>query len=157
MNNSTFGKTMESVRSRVNIKLIKKNCEDQNKCECKEGLRYLKYIAKADFKKRTIINKNMVAIHRKKLFIKINKPIINGMCILDISKVLMYNFYYKTMKEQYGENVRLLFSGADSICFEVKTNDLYEDMKNNKDLYDFSEYPKTHFLYDETNKKRVER
>lgn len=136
---------MENVRSRVNIKLIKKNCEDQNNCKCKECLRYLKYIAKADFKKRTLINKNMVAIHRKKLFIKLNKPIINGMCILDISKVLMYNFYYKTMKEQYGENIKLLFSDTDSICFEVKTNDLYEDMKNNKDLYDFSEYPKTHF------------
>ena len=70
-------------------------------------------------------------------------------------KVLMYYFYYKTMKEQYGENIKLLFSDTDSICFEVKTNDLYEDMKNNKDLYDFSEYPKTHFLYDETNEKRV--
>ena len=84
MNNSTFGKTMENVRDRVNIKLIKKNCEDQNNCKCEECLRYLKYIAKSDFKKRTIINKNMVAIHRKQLFIKLNKPIINGMCILDI-------------------------------------------------------------------------
>ena len=71
------------------------------------------------------------------------------MCILDIldtSKDLMYNFYYKTMKEQYGENIKLLFSDTDSICFEVKTNDLYEDRKNNKDLYDFSERPKTHFI-----------
>ena len=42
------------------------------------------------------------------------------MCILDISKVLMYNFYYKTMKEKYGENIKLLFSDTDSICFEVK-------------------------------------
>ena len=76
------------------------------------------------------------------------------MCILDISKVLMYNYYYKTMKEQYGENIKLLFSDTDSICFEVKTNDLYEDMKNNKDLYDFPSIQK-HILYDETNKKRV--
>ena len=98
MNNSIFGKTMENVRSRVNIKQKKKNCEDQNNCRGKECLRYLKYIAKSDFKIRAIINKNMVAIHRKKSFIKLNKPIINGLCILDISKVLMYNFYYKTMK-----------------------------------------------------------
>ena len=117
--------------------------------KCKECLIYLKSIAKADFKKRTVINKNIVAIHRKKIFIKLNKPIINGMCILDImdtSKDLMYNFHYKTMKEQYEENIKLLFSDTDSICFEVKTNDLYEDMKNNKDLYDFSEYPK-HIFY----------
>ena len=77
------------------------------------------------------------------------------MCILDISKVLMYNFYYKIMKEQYGENIKLLFSDTDSICFEVKTNDLYEDMKNNKDLYDFSGYPKTHFYMMKQIKKRV--
>ena len=125
--------------------------------KCKECLRYLKSIAKADFKKRTVINKNIVAIHRKQLFIKLNKPIINGMCILDIldtSKYLMYTFYYKTMKYQYGENIILLFSDTDSIWFDVKTNDLYEDRKNNKDLYDFPSIQK-HILYDETNKKRV--
>ena len=68
MNNSTLGKTMENVINRVNIKLIKKNCEYQNNCKSKECLRYLKYIAEADFKKRTIINKNMAAIRRKKYF-----------------------------------------------------------------------------------------
>ena len=59
------------------------------------------------------------------------------------------------MKEQYEENIKLLFSDTHSIWFEVKTNDLQEDITNNKDLYDFSEYPKTHFLYDEPKKKRV--
>ena len=55
-------------------------------------------------------------------------------------------FYYKTMKEQCGANIKLLFSDTDSIYLVVKTNDLYEDMKNNKHLYDFSEYPNTFFI-----------
>ena len=66
--------------------------------KCKECLRYLKSIAKADFKERTVINTNIVAIHRKKLFVKLKKPIINGMRILDnlgTAKDLMYNFIIK--------------------------------------------------------------
>jgi hypothetical protein len=44
---------------------------------------------------------------------------------------------------------------TDSLIYKINTEDLYKDMSDNKDLYDFSEYPKNHSLYDETNKKVI--
>ena len=67
----------------------------------------------------------------------------------------MYDFYYHVMKPKYGANIKLLFTDTDSLCYEVKTNDIYEDMKSNADLYDFSEYPKSNELYDPVNKKII--
>ena len=67
----------------------------------------------------------------------------------------MYDFHYNTIKKQYGNLATLLFTDTDSLCYEIKTDDIYEDMKQNKNLYDFSEYPEDHPLYDVSNKKRA--
>ena len=78
-----------------------------------------------------------------------------GFCILDLSKLLMYDFHYNTIKRQYGNRATLLFTDTDSLCYEIKTDDVYEDMKKDKQHYDFSEYPEEHPLYDVSNKKRA--
>src|SRR6266516_3049321 len=83
--------------------------------------------------------------------IKYNKPVYLGNCILDLSKLLMYDF----IKPLYGEKVNLLFTDTDSLCYEIQTDDIYEDMLKHKDKFDFSEYPKNHKCYDETNKKVI--
>ena len=62
------------------------------------------------------------------------------MCISDLNKVLMYKFHYGYIKNKYGNNSRLLFIGTDSLMFETKTNDTYEDLSKDKEMFDFSNY-----------------
>ncbi|HRP37928.1 MAG TPA: hypothetical protein PLS50_09045, partial [Candidatus Dojkabacteria bacterium] len=85
----------------------------------------------------------------------LDKPIIVGFSILELSKVLMYDFHYNTMKPRYGDNLKLLFTDTDSLCYEITTEDVYQDMKQNQNSYDFSEYPQTHPLFSAENKKII--
>ena len=77
-----------------------------------------------------------------------------GFAILDLSKVLMYQFHYEYMKQKYDASAKLLqFTDTDSLCYEVKTRDIYEDMLEDKELFDTSEYAQDHPLYSTRNKK----
>ena len=149
-NNSVFGKQMENVRNRVDIKLMK-----DNKLTDDKNSEYLKLISQPRFKKRTILNKNLVAVHRHKKMITLDKPILNGMIILDLSKYLMYDFYYNVLQKRYGDKIKLLMTDTDSLCVEIETDDVYEDMGDMKEYYDFSEYPKNHKLYNTENQAVV--
>ena len=102
MNNAVFGKTMENIRNRVDIKLI------TNEKEAK------KLISKPNFEHRTIITENLIAVHMKKTKVYYNKPIYLGMCILDLSKTLMYDFHYNYIKKKYNQATSLLFRDTDS-------------------------------------------
>jgi hypothetical protein len=141
MNNSVFGKTMENLRKRVNIELV--NTEKRLK----------KLTAKPNFQAFKIFHEDLAAIQMKKVKIVINRPTYVGFCILDISKILMYDFHYNHMKTTYGPGAKLLFTDTDSLCYEVKTSDIYSDMKAHFDLYDTSDYPNTHPLFSIHNKK----
>ena len=77
MNNSVFGKTMECIENRVDIKLV--SSEKQA----------IKLTAKTSYDTRTIFDENLIAIHMKRTKLYYNKPIYLGMCILDLSKTLM--------------------------------------------------------------------
>ena len=78
------------------------------------------------------------------------------MCILDLSKTLMYDFYYNHLKLRNGSRCDLLYTDTDSLLLEIKSGDVYKDMKNRLDeLYDTSDYPKDHFLFSQENKKVV--
>ena len=68
------------------------------------------------------------------------------MIILELSQYLMYNFYYNVLKKRYDDKIKLLFTDTDSLCVEIETDDVYKDMEEQKEYYDFSEYPKDHFL-----------
>ena len=114
MNNSVFGKTMENIRSRVDIRLVTN--EDQAR----------KLISKPNFQHRTIFCENLAAIHMKKTRLLFNKPVYLGMCILDLSKTLMYDFHYNYIKQKYGENAELLFTDTDSLMYEITTEDFTE-------------------------------
>ena len=78
-----------------------------------------------------------------------------GMCILDLSKTLMYDFHYNYIKKKYGDRAKLLFTDTDSLTYEIKTEDVYQDFWNDKDKFDNSDYPENSPYYDKTNKKVI--
>ena len=77
------------------------------------------------------------------------------MCVLDLSKHLMYDWYYNTLKRKYGSNCTLLYTDTDSLLVDLKTPDVYADMESMKTHYNFSDYPKDHPLFSEQNKKVI--
>ena len=69
----------------------------------------------------------------KKTKVKMNKPIYLGSSILEISKILMYEFWYDYMKPKYNDNVRLCYMDMDSFIMNIKTNDFYKDISDDDD------------------------
>jgi hypothetical protein len=97
-----------------------------------------------NFNRCVIFDDNLIAVHMNKTKIRYNKPIYQGMCILDISKTLMYDFHYNYMKQKYGDRAELLFTDIDSLCCEIKTDDFHKDIAIAGDFeakFDKSEYP----------------
>ena len=143
MNNSVFGKTMENIRKRVDVRLV----TDENKL--------LKMAAKPTYVSSKIFNKNLVAVHKIKETLTLNRPAYVGMCILDLSKTLMYDFHYNYIKQKYGSKAKLLFTDTDSLTYEIETSDAYQDFWNDKDKFDNSDYPEDSQYFDKTNKKVI--
>ena len=141
MNNSVFGKTMENLRKRISVKLVN-NAKD-----------YVRCISKPSFVSRKIFSKNSVAIHEIKPVLTLNKPIYVGFSILDLSKLLMYEFHYKYIKSKF--DAKLLFTDKDSLVYEIKTEDVYENFYQDKNLFNFREYPLDSKLFDPDNKKLI--
>lgn len=135
MNNANFGKTMENVDKRVDVKLIT-HWENKGR---QQGAEHL--ISKPNFHSCSIFSESFVAIQMKKLKVVYNKPIYLGFCVLELSKNHMYEFYYNYVKNKYGHKVRLLYSDTDSLVCEIETDDIYEDIKQNLDFFDTSNYP----------------
>ena len=133
MNNSVFGKTMENIEKRVNVKLVttKKKA--------------MKLSSDPNFESFTIFDENLIAIHMKREKLYYNKPIYLGMCILDLSKTLMYDFHYNYIKEKYGSRAKLLMTDTDSLIYEIKTDDFYKDIVHDiESRFDTSEFDKNH-------------
>ena len=133
MNNSVFGKTMENIRNRVVINLV------NNKKQAE------KLSAKPNFKHCNIFSEDLVAIHMKKTKLDFDKPVYLGMCILDLSKTLMYDFHYNYIKQKYGDKAKLLLTDTDSLMYEIQTEDFYKDINGDvKNRFDTSGYPPDH-------------
>ena len=133
MNNSVFGKTMENIRNRVDVKLV--NTKEKFK----------KHVAKPNFRSRKIFSENLVSVHMKKTSLTMNKPVYLGMCILELSKIIMFNFHYNYIKPKYGDKAKLLFTDTDSLMYEIETEDFYKDISGDvKDRFDTSDYPENH-------------
>lgn len=134
MNNSVFGKTIEDVDKRTDVRLIT-HWENIGK---KIGANAL--ISRPNFHSHSIFSENLVAIQMNKLNVTYNKPIYVGFCILDLSKTLMYDFHYQYMKPKFFKNIDLLYTDTDSFIYEIRTDDFYSDIKNDLDKFDTSDY-----------------
>ena len=138
-----YGKIMESLRNRINIKLVN-NEKD-----------YLKCSSKPSCMSHKIFDNNLVAISRVKLALKINKAAYIGMCILELSKVLMYKFHCDYIKIKYDNYLNLIFTGTDSLMYEFKTEDVYKDFSSAEEIFDISNYSTKSKYYHSSNKLMV--
>ena len=136
--NSIYGKTLENIMKKINVKLIN-NSKD-----------YLRCLSKPNFVSQKIFS-NFIAVHQIKSVLILNKPVYVRFCILELSKLLMYQFHYKYVKNKF--DAKLLFTDTDSLVYEIKSKDVYEECFKDKELFDFSEYPVDLKFYDSTNKK----
>ena len=140
---SHFWKTMENLRKRVDVRLV----TDVNQ--------FIKLTSKPTFVSSKIFNKNLVAVHKIKETLKFNRPAYVGMCILDLSKTLMYDFHSNYIKKEYGSRAKLLFTDTDSLTYEIETEDVYKDLWKGKELFDNSDYPKGSPYEFQENKKVI--
>ena len=116
MNNSVFGKTMENIRRHRNIKLVN-NKED-----------YLKTVMRPNFKSGTLLGPDLMGCEMGKVKVVMNKPVYLGQAILDLSKLIMYEFHYDYMLPKYGKNIKLCYIDTDSFIYDIKTKDFYKDI-----------------------------
>ena len=143
LNNSMFGKSIEQLRNRSDIRLVSGEAQAE------------RFIARPSFDCFRIINEDITMIKLTKTKIHWNKPSYLGFCVLELSKLLMYKFHYEHIIPKYGRNAKLLFTDTDSLCYEICTDDVYSDMMNDSHLFDTSDYPTSHQLYSSTNAKVI--
>ena len=133
MNNSVFGKTMENIRNRVDVRLV--NNQDKAK----------KLISKPNLKHWTRFDENLIGVHLKIIKLTFNKPVYCGMAILDLSKTLIYDFHYRYILPKFGKKQKLLFTDTDSLCYEIETDDFFKDIADDVDgMFDTSNFDKNH-------------
>lgn len=153
--NSVFGKTMENIMKRQNIKFAydEKSLQKMMKLPSHQANQHPQYI-----------NESLWAVSMNKKEVLLNVPIYVGFTILELSKRHMYEFHYDYIKSKFGNRAKLLFTDTDSLCYHITmTNeatdndiDFYDVIKDDCDKYfDTSEYPEDHKLYSKKNAKVV--
>ncbi|XP_025267369.1 uncharacterized protein LOC112638942 [Camponotus floridanus] len=127
MNNAVFGKTMENVRNRVDVRLA-------TRWDGRFGAEAI--ISKPNFHSRSVFSENLMAVELRKLETKIDV----GMSILDISKIHLYAFHYEYMSPLYGDKCKILYTDTDSFIYSIECEDAYERMKRDIVRFDTSDY-----------------
>ena len=131
MNNFVFGKTMENVRKHRDIKLV----------TTEEGR--TKLVSEPNYHTTKPCSENLLAIEMKKAKVKMNKPLYLGMSIIDISKTLIYDFWYENVKPKYNDKAKLCYVDTDSFALNIFTEDFFEDINNDVERwFDTSNYDK---------------
>ena len=144
MNNAVFGQTMENVRKHGDIKLVTTD------------KRRNRLVSEPNYHTTKWFSEKLLATEMKKAKAKMNKPIYLGLSILEISKTMMYEFWYDYMKPKYGDNVKLCYMDTDSFIMHIKTKDFYEDIANDiEKRFDTSNYEVNRPLPTGENKKKI--
>ena len=129
MANSVNGKTIENLRKRISVK-IANNEKD-----------FVKRVSKPTYISRRIFDKYFAGIHEIKAVLTLNKPVYVGFTVLiKLSEWLMYDFRYNFGRIKF--DAELLFTDTDSLTYEIKSGDVYEEFFKHKHLFDFSNFSK---------------
>ena len=107
MNNAKYGRAMENLRYRISVKLVN-NKKDYSKCT-----------SKPSYMPRKILENSLARIRKNKLALKLNKCSYIGLWILELSRLLMYEFHYDYIKNKYGNKSKLLFTDTDRLMYEI--------------------------------------
>ena len=118
VNNAVSGKTMENIRKHRDIKLV---TTDKKRS---------KLVSEPNYHTMYYISEDLSIIEMNKTKVKMNKPIYLGLSILEISRLLMYEFWYDYMKPKYGNNLKLCYMDTDSFIRNIKTEHFYQDIAN---------------------------
>ena len=144
MSNAVFGKTMENVRKHRDIMLFKTDHKRN------------KLVSEPNYHTMEFISENVSIIEMKKVKVKMNNPIYLGLSILEISKIIMYEFWYDYMKKKYGDMVKLCYMDTDSLIMNIKTKDFYKDIARDVEIrFDTSNYDVDRPLPKGKNKKVI--
>ena len=134
---------MENLQKRIYVRLVN-NEKD-----------ILKYSSKPTHITHKVFGKNFVLIHEIKPVLTLKKTIYVGFTALELSQWLMYDFHYSFIKKHF--DAEFLFTDTDSLTYEIKSEDVYEDFFKHKHLFDFSNYPKDSKFFDQVNKKVIDK
>ena len=144
MNNAVYGKTMENVRKHRDIKLVTTD----------KGRNQL--VSERNYHTTKWFSEKLLTIEMKKTKVKMNNPVYLGLSILEISKTLMYEFWYNYMKPKYGDRVKLCYIDTDSFIMHIKTGDFYKDIAYDVEKrFDTSNYEINRPLPIGKNKKMI--
>ena len=144
MNNSVFGETMEIIRKHRNIKLVMSR------------ELYFKTVMKPNFKSGVLFGENLMGCEMGKIKVVMKKPLYLGQALLDLSKIVMYEFHYDYMVPKYAENLKLCYMETDLLVYHIKTKDFYAEVADHvQTRFDTSGYCPNHPLPIGLNKKVI--
>ena len=127
MNNSVFGKAMENVRNHRGIRIV---TTDKRRSIL---------ASEPNYHSTEYISKVLLIMEMKKTEVVMNKPINIGQAVLDISKSLIYEFWYDYIKPKFGDKARLFYMDTDSFVMDIKTEDIADDVERWFDTSNFNE------------------
>jgi hypothetical protein len=142
-NNAVYGKTMENVRKYQEVRIV--ITENPTK----------KIINRPAYERHAIFAEDCAAIHVRKRIANLNKPIYVGSVVLDVSKNIMYDFYYNVLKSKYGDNLTMCFTDTDSLLVRIQTEDIWKDFRSLANYLDISDYSEEHILFDCQEKNKL--
>lgn len=142
--NSVYGKTIESLNNRKQVKIVSNPSE------------FTKLVSRPNYDRHIVINKDLTIVLMNPEFVRVDKPYYIGFSILEISKYIMYDFFYNVLRPYFGdEGVDLLYSDTDSLAINIKTSNLLFDLQNLESNMDFSNLCKDHPLFSDKNKAQL--
>ena len=144
MNNTVFGKTIENVRKNRDITLV--TTERRRNC----------LVFEPNYHTTNFLTENLLAIEMKNTQIVMNKPVYLRLSIPELSKILMYKFWYDYVKPTYGEKSKLCYINTDSLIIYIKTDAIYKDIAEDvATRFDTSDYELDKPLSKIKNKKVI--